>query len=312
MDLLKVAENNTPNNPKKYPFYYKLFSLFSVVRGYNIVIIVLAQYLASIFIFSPEMSLRSILLDLDLYFIVLATICVIAAGYIINNFYDKDRDKINKPQKTQIDNIVNQKTKLYIYFLLNFLGFVFGFLVSWRAALFFAIYIFLIWLYSHKLKQYPLLKLFSAAILAILPFFAVFVYYKNFSTIIFTHASFLFFVLLMRELIKDLESIKGDIVLNYLTLPIKYGERFTKMLITLISIFTLSPIYFLLKYPEIGLMKYYFYFSIILLFGFDIILWMSNSKKGYIFLHNILKLLIIAGVFSLSLIDTSVLIKRLL
>jgi len=176
MDLLKVAENNTPKTPKKYPFYYKFLSLLSVVRGYNIVIIVLAQYLASIFIFSPEKSLRQILLDLDLYFIVLATICVIASGYIINNFYDADKDRINRPQKTKIDSIVNQKTKLYIYFFLNFLGFCFGFLVSWRAALFFAVYIFLLWLYSHKLKQYPLIKLFSAAILAILPFFAIFVY----------------------------------------------------------------------------------------------------------------------------------------
>jgi 4-hydroxybenzoate polyprenyltransferase len=312
MDLLKVAENNTPKQPKKYPFYYKFLSLLSVVRGYNIVIIVLAQYLASIFIFAPEKSLRTVLLDLDLYFIVLATVCVIASGYIINNFYDADKDKINRPQKTKIDNIVSQKTKLYIYFLLNFLGFAFGFLVSWRAALFFAIYIFLLWLYSHKLRQYPLVKLFSAAILAILPFFAIFVYYKNFSTIIFTHASFLFFVLLMRELIKDLESIKGDIVSNYMTLPIKYGERFTKMLISLIALFTLSPTYFLLRYPEIGLMKYYFYFSIGTLLVFVLLLWRSNSKKNYILLHNILKLLIIAGVFSLMFIDTSVIIKRIL
>ena len=312
MDLLEAAENNTPKNPKKYPFYYKFLSLLSVVRGYNIIIIVLAQYLASIFIFSPEKSLRTVLLNLDLYFIVLATVCVIASGYIINNFYDVDKDKINRPQKTKIDSIVSQQTKLYIYFFLNFLSVGFGFLISWRAALFFATYIFLIWLYSHKLKQYPLAKLISAAVLAIFPFFAIFVYYKNFSTIIFTHASFLFFVLLVRELIKDLENLEGDIVLNYITLPIKYGERFTKMLISLITIFTLPPIYFLLKYPEIGLMKYYFYFSIIVLFLFIILLWRSNSKKGYILLHNILKLLIIAGVFSLMFIDTSVIIKRLL
>ena len=312
MDLLKEAEKNTPKKTKKYPIYFKFLSLLSVVRGYNIVIIVLAQYLASIFIFSPEKSLRNVLTNLDLYFIVLATICVIASGYIINNFYDADKDKINKPQKTKIDSIVSQKTKLNIYFFLNFLGVGIGFLVSWRAALFFAVYIFLLWLYSHKLKQYPLAKLFSAAILALLPFFAVFVYYKNFSTIIFTHATFLFFILLMRELIKGLENLEGDIVLNYITLPIKYGERFTKMLISLIAVFTLPPIYFLLRYPEIGLMKYYFYFSILLLVIFIILLSKSKSKKNYILLHNILKLLIIAGVFSLMLIDTSVIIKRLL
>ncbi|MCB0485333.1 MAG: geranylgeranylglycerol-phosphate geranylgeranyltransferase [Flavobacteriaceae bacterium] len=312
MDLLKIAENNTPKEPKNYSFFYKFLSLLSVVRGYNIAVIVLAQYLASIFIFAPEKSLKTTLLDLDLYFIVLATICVVASGYIINNFYDADKDLINRPQKTKIDSIVTQKTKLTIYFILNFLGFGFGFLVSWKAAVFFAIYIFLIWFYSHKLRSYPLVKLFSAAILSLLPFFAIFVYYKNFSTIIFTHASFLFFVLLIRELIKDLESIKGDIVSDYVTIPIKYGEHFTKMLITLITFFTLPPIYFLMKYPEIGYMRYYFYFSILLLLVFEIFLWRSKNKKDYLILHTLLKILIIAGVFSLALIDTSVIIKRIL
>ena len=86
MDLLEISKNNSKNNQ---PFYVKMLSLFSVVRGYNILLIVIAQYLASIFIFSPEKSLRYVLLDIDLYFIVLATTCVIAAGYIINNFYEK-------------------------------------------------------------------------------------------------------------------------------------------------------------------------------------------------------------------------------
>lgn len=312
MDLLKAAEENTPKNPKKYPFYYKFFSLLSVVRGYNIVIIVIAQYLTSVFIFAPEKSLKDVLLNLDLYLIVLSTICVIASGYIINNFYDVDKDKINKPQKTKLDSIVTQKTKLSIYFLLNFLGFVFAFFVSWKAALFFAVYIFFIWLYSHKLKQYPLLKMFSAASLALFPFFVIFVYYRNFSTIIFTHASFLFFILLIRELVKDLQSLQGDIVSNYITLPIKYGERFTKMLITLIIFLTIPPIYFLLRYPEIGLMKYYFYFTGFVLLVFLILLWKSNTKKNYMLLHIILKLLIVAGVFSLAFIDTSVILKRLL
>jgi 4-hydroxybenzoate polyprenyltransferase len=312
MDLLKESENNTPKKPNNYPFYFKFFSLLSVVRGYNIAIIVLAQYLASIFIFSPGASLKHVLLNLDLYFIVLSTTCVIAAGYIINNFYDVDRDLVNKPQKTKIDNIVSQKTKLYIYFALNFLGFAFALIVSWKAAVFFSVYIFLIWFYSHKLQLYPLIKLFSAAILALLPFFAIFVYYKNFSNIIFMHASFLFFILLMRELIKDLETIQGDIVVNYMTLPIKYGEKFTKMLIGLIVFLCIPPIYFLLKHPEVGKMKYYFYFSGIVLLVFLVLLQKAKSKSNYMLLHTILKLLILAGVISLAFIDTSVILKRLL
>ena len=70
-------------------------SLFSVVRGYNIFLIVVAQYLAAVFIFSPDKSLRYILLDINLYLIVLSTICVVAAGYIINDYFDVKADELN-------------------------------------------------------------------------------------------------------------------------------------------------------------------------------------------------------------------------
>jgi len=309
MDLLEISKNN---NKKPAPFYIKVLSLFSVVRGYNIALIVIAQYLASIFIFSPEKSLRNVLLDSNLYFIVFSTICVIASGYIINNFYDVETDRINKPIKSKIDKIVNQKTKLRIYFLLNFIGVLVAFLVSWRAALFFSIYIFLIWFYSHKLKRYPLVGFLSAAILAILPFFAIFVYYKNFSEIIFTHAAFLFFMLLNRELVKDLGRLKGDFAQNYQTIVVKYGEHFTKILITVLTFLTINPIYFLLQYPEIGGMRYYFYFVINVLIIFLLLLWFNKSKHNYGILHIILKLLILAGVFSLALIDYSVIINGIL
>ena len=290
----------------------KLISLFSVIRGYNILIIIIAQYLASIFIFAPEKSLKEVLLDWNLFFIVLASVCVIAAGYIINNFYDAEADRINRPLKSKIDALVDQSIKLPIYFVLNFIGFLVAFLVSWRAAVFFAVYVFLIWLYSHKLKKYPLTGLISAAILAILPFFAIFVYFKNFSEIIFTHAAFLFFILLVRELIKDLERLQGDFIQNYQTIVVKYGERFTKILITLIVLLTINPIYFLLQYPEIGYMRYYFYLSIIALLIFVMLLWFSKSHRNYRILHFLLKLLLIAGVFSLALIDYSVIIGRII
>jgi 4-hydroxybenzoate polyprenyltransferase len=309
MDLLEISKNNSK---KPLPFYVKLLSLFSLAKGYNILLIVIAQYLAAIFIFSPEKSLREILLDPNLYFIVFSTACVIAAGYIINNFYDVETDLINRPLKVKFDGIVEKKIKLRIYFLLNFIGVTVAFLVSIKAVFFFSIYIFLIWLYSHKLKRYPLSGLLSAAILSILPFFAVFVYYKNFSEIIFTHAAFLFFILLIRELIKDLEGIKGDFVQNYQTIPVKYGEHFTKILITLLVVLTLNPIYFLLQYPEIGGMKYYFYIAIVALVIFVLLLWFSKSKRNYALLYLMLKLLIVFGVFSLSLIDYSVIINRIL
>lgn len=290
----------------------KLLSLISVIRGYNILVLIIAQYLASIFIFSPEKSLKSVFFDLHLHFIILATVCVVASGYIINNFYDVKVDRINRPLKTGLDTFVKQSTRLQLYFSLNFLGFLFGFFVSWRAALFFSVYIFAIWFYSHKLKKYPLMGLISATMLTILPFFVIFVYYKNFSNIIFVHAVFLFLVIMVRELIKDLENMKGAIANNYQTFSVVYGEQKTKKLSIFLLVLTFFPIVFLFKYPELSYMRYYFYATLAILLFVGVYLWKSQETKQYQFLHNILKLLLLIGVFCLVFIDTSLLLEKVI
>lgn len=300
------------SKPQQISIFRKFLSLFSVVRGYNILILVIAQYLAAIFIFSPEKSLKHVVFDSHLLYIILASICVVASGYIINDFYDSKVDKINRPLKAGIDNYVKEETKLSLYFFLNTLGFIFGLLVSWRAALFFSVYIFGIWLYSHKLKKYPLTGLISATTLTILPFFAVFVHFKNFSNIVFIHAIFLFLVLMVRELIKDLENIQGAIVNNYATFPVAYGEIKTKKLSILLLTFTLFPIIILLNYSAISYMKYYFYFAVVVLAFVGLYLWKSTTKNQYRILHNILKFLLLVGVFSLIFIDTSLLIDKVI
>lgn len=300
------------NNSKPSSILYKLLSLLSVVRGYNVLVLVLAQYLAALFIFSPSKSLRIVVLDYKLLFIVLASVFVVSAGYIINNFYDVKADKINRPIKASLDQVVSQKTKLQIYFLFNFLGFLFGWFISFKAALFFSVYIFAIWFYSHKLKKHPFIGLISASVLTILPFFAIFVYYGNFSKIIFVHAAFLFFILLLRQLLKDLGSLRGAVANNYITFPVKYGERKTRKLGILFIVLNFFPAYILVNYPSVGYMKYYFLISIIVLIFIGYFLWKSNLKKHYVLLHNILKLMLLAGILSLLFIDPSILVERVI
>jgi 4-hydroxybenzoate polyprenyltransferase len=291
---------------------FKFFSLFSAVRGYNILVLICAQYLAAIFIFSPTRSLKEVLFDLHLFFVILATVFVIAGGYIINNFYDVKVDKINRPVKAGLDNYIKQATKLRLYFLLNFIGFCLGFLISTRAAFFFAVYIFSIWFYSHKLKKYPFIGVLSATILTILPFFAIFVYFRNFSEIIFVYAIFLFLVIMVRELIKDLQNIKGAIANNYSTFPVAYGEKKTKQLSILLLILTSIPVAILFRYPALGFMRYYFYFALVILVFVGFYLWKSKSRNHYRILHNILKLLLLIGVLCLTFIDTSLLLDKVI
>ncbi|MCL7765291.1 geranylgeranylglycerol-phosphate geranylgeranyltransferase [Polaribacter sp. Z014] len=291
---------------------FKFFSLLSVIRGYNILVLILAQYLAAIFIFSPQKKLRSIVFDVDLLYIILASICVVAAGYIINNFYDVQVDRINRPLKTGIDNYVKQSVKLKLYFTLNFLGFIFGLLISGRAALFFAIYIFAIWFYSHKLKKYPFTGLVSATVLTILPFFAVFVYFKNFSKIIFVHAVFLFLVLMVRELLKDLQNMKGAIINDYETFPVFYGEKKTKQLSIFLLVLTLFPVVILFSYPALSYMRFYFYFALIVLIFLGFYLWNSTETKQYRMMHNVLKILLLIGVFSLIFIKPELIVEKVI
>ncbi|MCF2875307.1 MULTISPECIES: geranylgeranylglycerol-phosphate geranylgeranyltransferase [unclassified Tenacibaculum] len=295
---------------KTNTFLLKIFSLLSVVRGYNILVLIAAQYLAAIFIFSDKKSIKPVLLDWHLLYLVIATVSVVASGYIINNFYDKNADRINRPIKSGIDSYVKQETKLSLYFFLNFVGFGFGWLVSWRAALFFALYIFGIWFYSHKLKKHPFIGLISVTTLTILPFFVVFIHYKNFSKVIFVHAVFLFLVIMIRELIKDLENIKGAIANNYNTFPVKYGEKNTKKLIILLMVLTLTPIGVLYNYPAIEYMKYYFYLAAFTLFFIGIYTWKATRINQYRLLHNILKILLLIGVFSLLFIDKSLILDK--
>jgi len=292
----------------------KIISMFSVVRGYNIPIIALAQYLSAIFIFSPNKRALEVILDFNLFIIVVASSLTIASGYIINNFYDRKKDLINRPNKSNLDRLVSQKTKLQVYFSINFIVAIVAFFVSFRAVIFFSTYIFLIWFYSHKLKRYPIIGNLTASLLAVLPFFAILLYYKNLYPQIFAHATFVFLLILIREIIKDLENIKGDIANDYQTIPVKYGIAFAKKTITLLTIATLIPIYFLIDVFDVGYMDIYFYSSLIILIFFLLSLWKANSKTRYLQLHNILKFLVVSGVFCIVLINPEVLIhgKRLL
>ena len=286
-------------------FLLKVFSLFSTVRGYNILVIVIAQYLTSVYILAPQLPLRDVLFDPNLFMLVMASAVAIAGGYIINSFYDSEKDLINRPQKTMLDRLVSQRTKLTGYFVLNFLSAIFASYVSFKAVVFFVLYIFGIWFYSHKLKKYPFVGNITAATLAVIPFFAVFIYYKNFDLVIFVHATFLFIIISMRELVKDLENLKGDFAQNYRTIPVLYGNLVSKKILTLLCLLALIPSYLLIFKYNIGDMGFFFYGSIIALFVFVIMLWKSNKKLHYILLHNILKFIIVAGVFSIAFINVN-------
>ena len=289
----------------------KVLSLFSSVRLYNVGLIAIAQLFATIFIIAPDKPILGILSDYKLWFIIIASAATIAGGYIINNFYDREKDLINRPQKTFLENQVKQSTLWTVYFTLNGIAFVLGTIVSWRAGLFYALYITAMWFYSHKIKKVLFIGNLMAAALAVLPFFVLFMYYKNFYAVIFVHGLFLFLIIGMRELIKDLENLRGDLAQNYQTLPVVLGERASKKFYTVLTFITIFPVAALILFFETGYMNYYFAFITGALLVCLPLLWSSRRKREYLLIHFILKIIIVAGVFSILLIDLPAIIDRI-
>ena len=280
---------------------FKFFSLFSVIRIYNILIIVTAQYLTSIFILSPNTDIIKIIFDPYLFLIILCSSIAIGSGYIINNFYDEEKDLINRPIKYNIDKAVKKNTKLKFYLFLNFVVIALAFVISYRAIIFFSLYIFFLWLYSHKLKRILFIGNLFYSILTVTPFFAILLYYKNIDLIIVAYALFLFFIILLKDITKDLKNLVGDFSLNYQTIPVVFGEKFTKVIITLIATANIILVLNLYLNFNRGLMEIFYFLSIVTLFLFLIKLYKSSNIHDYLFLHNILRFIITIGIISIFL-----------
>ena len=286
---------------KKY--WIHMLGLFASVRGYTLLTIIIAQYLSARYIFAPQHKWNDIIFDQKLFMLVLATSFAIAGGYLINNFYDAEKDQINRPQKYLLENRVSAPFQLLCYGVLNFCALLLSVIVSHRTLPFFGVYIFGLWLYSHLLKKKFWASNVFAVLLAVTPFFVITLYFKNFSSIVFYHGAFLFLVVLTRDLIKDLENFRGDWVREYKTIAVVFGETTTKKVITFLVLLTFIPIQLLLTQKEIlGTMWYYFLVAFPFLLLIVLILWKSPGQKTYLWLHNLLKFFIVTGILSIVLI----------
>ena len=290
----------------------KLFSMFVVVRGFNLALIVIAQYITAIFIMAPNQSLSQVLFDRPLFALILATVGAIASGYIINNFYDTEKDVINRPHQSILEQYVSQNTKLILYFILNFIVVIIASYVSFRSVLFFSVYIFAIWFYSHKIKKRPIIGNLISAILTITPFFAIFLYYKNYSGLIFVFGFYLFLVLSMRELVKDLENLKGDLTLDYKTIPVVYGEKTAKIMVVILVVINILVTGYLVSTFDLGKMDYFFYGSISLLSIVVFLICTAQHHQHYVRIHYLLRLLVLLGVFSIILLNPNLILSKIL
>ena len=289
------------NRRQRYAIF-KSWYLLSLVRWYSILAVMVAQYLSALFLLNRGVSKIDLLLDPQLHISIFATAFIIASGFIINSFYDLERDTVNRPDRVIFSRLVSQTTCLNMYFFFNTVGVVLSFYVSKRVMLFNFLFSIALWFYSHKLKKKAFLGELSAALLNIAPFFVVVIYYRIFTFDIFLYLSFIGLMIIIREIIKDVLSEKGDLIFGYETLPVKVGMRVTKQTIALFMIMTLIPFSILFYLHGFTLVMGYFFLGEILVIVSGYLLIKASTDSDFERLNTIYKFLTFAGILSIPLV----------
>ncbi|MCE2734732.1 MAG: geranylgeranylglycerol-phosphate geranylgeranyltransferase, partial [Flammeovirgaceae bacterium] len=163
----------------------------------------------------------------SLWLLSSSTIIIAAAGYIINDYYDIKIDYINKPERVVIGKIIPRRFAILFHTLFSVGGIAIGFYLSWQIGVIHFFSAFMLWLYSNSLKRLPLIGNVVIAFLTALSVFIIAVFYKTNINLILIYSLFAFFISLVREVVKDMEDLKGDITFGCKTLPILWGIRKT-------------------------------------------------------------------------------------
>lgn len=286
---------NAKNLQKRDSVYLKLIALMSAVRWKNVLFTAGAQYIAFLFAFNTKENIWHSLAEVKVHLIIASTAFILAGGYIINNFYDVEKDLINRPHRTRFQNLVSGGFKLNFYLLLNFIGLSIALFASWRIFLFFFCYGTLLWFYSHKLSKIVLIREFTASFLTVLVFFSLTIYFKTMTLSFFLYGMNLFFVLFAREIYKDIIWLKGDVVQGYESIATSAGLEMSKRIfqVILISSIIVDGVFLWVHTkPEL----FYILGSIAILKTIMLILIEHNTKP----IHRLLQLAILLFIIGIA------------
>jgi 4-hydroxybenzoate polyprenyltransferase len=279
----------------------KFISLLSIVRWYNILIVSIALLLAAVFLLNTPSEFKNTLTDIRLYTCVISVAFLMMAGFIINAFYDFEKDIINRPSETIFGRIVSKATCLNVYVLFIIIGLFFALLTDWKVLFFNFFFSFSLWLYSHKLRKQIYLAELSAAMLTIAPFFSLSIYNGTYNLITLVFIAYIFVLTITREIIKKMISIKGDLVVGEKSLPIVLGIRKSKYILLIWMLVAMISIIALFNEIKDLPIAYYFLGALGLLILSVFKLRKSKTARHFNSLNAIYKLLLIAAILSIPL-----------
>ncbi|MEO6452893.1 MAG: geranylgeranylglycerol-phosphate geranylgeranyltransferase [Ginsengibacter sp.] len=250
------------------------FAFFRLVRWLNLVFISLTQILFYYFIIPFVFSKRYFAEAHNFptwYFslLLIASVCIAAAGYIINDYFDLNIDLVNKPSKVIFGKYIKRRWGILLHILFSLTGFFLSLYVGYKIRNFYIPFFNLLaiaglWVYSTTLKKQLLIgniiiSLLTSWVIIVIAMAEYKTQYSDISSIdkyvnprlmklTFLYAGFAFVISLVREVIKDIEDINGDLKYGCKTMPIVWGVPVAKVftgvwLVVLIGIVCILQFY---------------------------------------------------------------------
>jgi len=281
-----------------------MLSFLRLIRGFNLLILVFTQYAVRLCL-TEEGFYNGLphVRDAQLFVLALTTVLIAASGYIINDYYDVKIDTINKPKRVIIGKGVSRRWAMVwnITFNAIAIGLSWWYLSLLVSAINFGS-IFLLWLYSNQLKRLALVGNLAIAVLSATSVAVVALQFPQNIYLVLVFAIFAFFITLIREIIKDMEDVRGDSAFGCRTLPIAIGIRATKQVVyiffavlmgILLSTYLTFPtrFAFYLYVVEVPLLLYFLYK-----------LYYADTKRTFHFLSQLCKVVMLLGVLSMLLV----------
>jgi 4-hydroxybenzoate polyprenyltransferase len=274
-----------------------LESFVRLTRAWNLVIIVFAQYFTAYFLANVD-----VLHDFQLFLLSLSTVFIAAGGYVINDYYDVKIDYVNNPERVVVGKTIHRRFAILFHIVLSALGIFVGLFISWKLALVNLLSVAVLWFYSNLLKRLPFIGNFTVALLTGASIAVIILLYRTNMVLILIYALFSFFMTLVREIIKDMEDLKGDNTYGCKTLPIVWGIRKTKIaLYLLILFFSVTVVVINQLYVKLDVI----YFVMLL---FVPLAWLvtrlvrADTKKDYGWLSSFCKVIMLLGILSMTLL----------
>jgi len=281
-----------------------MLSFLRLIRGFNLLILVFTQYAVRLCL-TEEGFYNGLphVRDAQLFVLALTTVLIAASGYIINDYYDVKIDTINKPKRVIIGKGVSRRWAMVwnITFNAIAIGLSWWYLSLLVSAINFGS-VFLLWLYSNQLKRLALVGNLAIAVLSATSVAVVALQFPQNIYLVLVFAIFAFFITLIREIIKDMEDVRGDSAFGCRTLPIAIGIRATKQVVyiffavlmgILLSTYLTFPtrFAFYLYVVEVPLLLYFLYK-----------LYYADTKRTFHFLSQLCKVVMLLGVLSMLLV----------